>query len=94
MIYILNQGGKTDSVLLDFSKAVDFKIKLLWITNKRKPIISNYRIHNENLESVDNAKYFDVIINKRLKSNTHIKSVLLVNVKRVPKHIKIFFKEL
>ena len=43
------------------------KCKLLRITNKTKPIISNYKIHNENLESVDNAKYLGVIINKRLK---------------------------
>ena len=51
------------------------KCKLLRITNKRKLIITNYKIHNENLESVDNAKYLGVIINKRLKWNTHIDMV-------------------
>ena len=51
------------------------KCKLLRITNKRKPIITNYKIHNENLESVDNAKYLGVIINKHLKWNTHIDMV-------------------
>ena len=48
------------------------KCKLLRITNKRKLIITNY---NENLESVDTAKYLGVIINKRLKWNTHINMV-------------------
>ena len=51
------------------------KCKLLRVTNKTKPILADYHIHNENLECVENAKYLGVIINKRLKWNTHIDMV-------------------
>lgn len=51
------------------------KCKLLRITNKTKPIYANYTIHNVILECVDNAKYLGVILNKRLKWNTHIDMV-------------------
>ena len=42
------------------------KCKVLRITNKRKPINAAYKIHNEELEIVNNAKYLGVTINKHL----------------------------
>ena len=51
------------------------KCKLLRVTNKIKPITSDYTIHNEKLESVDSARYLGVILNKKLKWDTHVDMV-------------------
>ena len=51
------------------------KCKLLRITNKTKPILNTYTIHGQKLESVDNAKYLGVTLNKHLKWKTHINMV-------------------
>ena len=51
------------------------KCKLLRVTNKTKPILNTYLIHDQNLETVDNAKYLGVTLDKRLKWKTHIENV-------------------
>ena len=52
------------------------KCKLLTVTNKTKPLHTTYMIHNEISESVDNAKYLGVILNRKLRWNTHIASIV------------------
>lgn len=52
------------------------KCKVLRITNKRKPIISNYKIHDEELETVDKAKYLGVTINKNLSWKDHVNVIV------------------
>ena len=51
------------------------KCKVLRITNKRKPIITSYSIHNEKLETVEKAKYLGVTITKNLSWKDHINSI-------------------
>ena len=48
------------------------KCKLLSITNKTKPIPTEYNIHGETLESVETAKYLGLTLHKKLKWNKHI----------------------
>ena len=45
------------------------KCKVLTITNKKKTF---YLIHNEKLESVENAKYLGVTLNKNMNWKAHI----------------------
>ena len=42
------------------------KCKVLTITNNRKIIRSDYKIHNMCLEKVEHAKYLGVYIDKKL----------------------------
>ena len=44
------------------------KCKLLSITNKTKPIPTEYKIYGETLESVETAKYLGLTLHKKLKS--------------------------
>ena len=46
------------------------KCQVLHITRSRKPVMSRYFMHNQELESVDTAKYLGVNI-----SNTHINNI-------------------
>lgn len=74
------------------------KCKTLTITNKTKPITTTYSIHNEQLESVANAKYLGVILNKKMRWNTHIAAItkkanqqimfLQRNLRECPKNLK------
>jgi hypothetical protein len=49
------------------------KCEVLRITNKRKNIVTGHcTIHNQALNTVDNAKYLGVTINKKLHWGTHI----------------------
>ena len=48
------------------------KCKVLCITNKRKPCISDYTIHNKSLERVNEAKYLGVILHKNLSWKSHV----------------------
>ena len=50
------------------------KCKVLRVTNKTKPITSDYTFHNEKLESVD-SEYLGIILNKKLKWDTHVDMV-------------------
>ena len=51
------------------------KCQLLRVTNKRKPIATQYNIHGHNLEEVDSAKYLGVTIHKTISWNTHIEQI-------------------
>ena len=52
------------------------KCKVLRITNKRKPIISQYSIHNEKLETVEKLKYLSVTITEKLSWKDHVNSIV------------------
>ena len=51
------------------------KCKVLRITNKRKPILYDYHIHNTALEIVESAKYLGVIIDSKLNWSPQISAV-------------------
>ena len=51
------------------------KCQVLHITRSRKPVMSRYFMHNQELESVDTAKYLGVNISKDLSWNTHINNI-------------------
>ena len=51
------------------------KCKVLRITNKRKIIRFDYKIHNKCLERTDHAKYLGVHIDKKLLWKCHISSI-------------------
>ena len=48
---------------------------MLTITNKTKPIPTANKVHNEQLECVENAKHLSVILDKKLKWKTHIDTI-------------------
>ena len=48
------------------------KCFVLRVTNKRKIIDSNYKIHGQELQVVDKAKYLGVTISKNLSWKNHI----------------------
>ena len=51
------------------------KCQVLHITRSRKPVMSRYFMHNQELESVDTAKYLGVNISRDLGWNTHINKI-------------------
>ena len=51
------------------------KCKMLRITNKRKPIIADYTLHDHELEAVDSAKYLGILVHKRLSWKLHVDNV-------------------
>ena len=51
------------------------KCQVFHITRSRKPVMSRYFMHNQELESVDTAKYLGVNISKDLGWNTHINNI-------------------
>ena len=51
------------------------KCKVLTITNNRKIIRSDYKIHNMCLEKVEHAKYLGVYIDKKLLWKYHVSSI-------------------
>ena len=52
------------------------KFQVISITNKVKPIIDTYRIHDHILEQVHCAKCLDVYIDSKLKSYTRIGAII------------------
>ena len=46
------------------------KCQVLRITNKKKPILETYNIHNTRLSTVQSAKYLGVLIDSKLSWNT------------------------
>ena len=51
------------------------KCKVLVITNKRKIIVFDYKIHNKCLHKVDHAKYLGAHIDKKLLCKYHVSSI-------------------
>ena len=51
------------------------KCQVLHITRSRKTLMSRYFMHNQELESVDTAKYLGVNIGRDLSWNTHINNI-------------------
>lgn len=51
------------------------KCKVLEITNRRTTVKFEYSINGSKLESVDSLKYLGVLIDKKLRWNTHCKSI-------------------
>ena len=51
------------------------KCQVLRITNKKKPILSGYTIHNSLLTLVNSAKYLGVTIDNRLNWGAHCNAV-------------------
>ena len=51
------------------------KCQVIHITYSKSPVKSSYFMHNQELESVDAAKYLSVTISKDLSWNTHINNI-------------------
>ena len=51
------------------------KCQVIHITRSKSPVKSSYFMHNQELESVDAAKYLGVTISKSLSLNTHINNI-------------------
>ena len=51
------------------------KCQVLHISRSRKPVMSRYFMHNQELESVDTAKYLGVNISRDLNWNIHINNI-------------------
>ena len=65
----LYQLHKLESIwLMEFHTS---KYHVISITNKVKPIIGKYQIHDHILEQVNCAKYLDICIDSKLTFNTH-----------------------
>ena len=51
------------------------KCQVIHIIRSKSPVKSRYFMHNQELESVDAAKYLGVTISKDMSWNTHIKHI-------------------
>ena len=51
------------------------KCQVLHMSRSRKPIMSRYFMHKQELESVDTAKYLGMNISKDMSWNTHIDNI-------------------
>ena len=52
------------------------KCMVISITNKEKPIIGKYEIHDHILEQVHCAKYLGIYIDSKLTFNTHVDAIV------------------
>ena len=52
------------------------KCYVLRITNKKKPVLHNYTMHDQVLENVDQNPYLGVQFTNTLKWDTHINNIL------------------
>ena len=70
----LDQLKKWESIwLMEFHTS---KCQVIFITNKLKPIISKYQIHDHILEQVNCAKYLGIYIDSKLAFNTHVDTIV------------------
>ena len=66
----LDQLKKWESIwLMEFHTS---KCQIIFITNKVKPIIGKYQVHDHILEQVNCAKYLGIYIDSKLAFNTHV----------------------
>ena len=54
------------------------KCEVLRITNKRNPTICNYRVHDQHLQTVKQAKYLGATISSDLSWNQHVDNTVSV----------------
>ena len=52
------------------------KCQVISITNKVKPIIGKYQVHDHILEQFHCAKHFGIYINSKLAFNTHVDAIV------------------
>ena len=52
------------------------KCQIISITNKVKPIIGNYQIHDHIIEIVHCAKCLGIYIDSKLTTNTHVDAIV------------------
>ena len=52
------------------------KCQVISITNKVKPIIGKYQVHDHILEQVNCAKYLGIYIDSKLDFNTHVDAIV------------------
>ena len=52
------------------------KCQAISITNKIKPIIGKYQVHDHILEQVNCAKYLGIYIDSKLACNTHVDAIV------------------
>ena len=70
----LDQLQKWESIwLMEFHTS---KCQVISITNKVKPIIGKYQVHDHILEQVHCAKYLGIYIDSKLAFNTHVDAIV------------------
>ena len=70
----LDQLQKWESIwLMEFNTS---KFQVISITNKVKPIIGKYQVHDHILEQVNCAKYLGIYIDSKLAFNTHVDAIV------------------
>ena len=52
------------------------KCQVISITNKEKPIIGKYQVHDHNLEQVNCAKYLGIYIDSKLAFDAHVDAIM------------------
>ena len=70
----LDQLKKWESIWL--MESYISKCQVISITNKVKPIIGKYQIHDHILEQVNCAKYLGIYIDSKLAFNTHVDAIV------------------
>ena len=53
------------------------KCTVMHITNRRKPLITNYRLHGHILEREQHSKYLGITISQDLKWNMHVNNITM-----------------
>ena len=70
----LDQFKKWESIwLMEFHTS---KCQVISITNKEKPIIGKYEIHDHILEQVHCAKYLGIYVDSKLAFNAHVDAIV------------------
>eukprot|EP00057_Strongylocentrotus_purpuratus_P013850 XP_011668324.1 PREDICTED: calcium-activated chloride channel regulator 1-like [Strongylocentrotus purpuratus] len=99
------ENGNYSNLLIAIDKNVPedltiiYNLRVLHVTNKRKPIIKSYSIHGQTLNDKNTAKYLGVELQKNLSWNQHIITVtkkanstrafLQRNIRPCPRKLKV-----